>query len=314
MKRSITLLILIAILISGCSDTTQTSSRVIKFAYLPIVDSLPLFVAQSEGLFKNHGVTVELIPVQSAPERDQLFQSGQIDGVINEILNVMQFNKEGVKVQIVRHALMADETVGHFFVIASANSGITTPVDLKNVEIGISQGTIIEYTTTRLLETEGLNLSDIKYVAIPKLPDRLNLVLSGEAKAVVLPDPLASMAFAQGAINVIDDTKAPALGASVISFSKEIIDEDPIATKNFLNAYNEAIELINANPSKYKGLLAENKVVPPTIYDNFVFPIFPASTVPSQSDWDDVYTWAKSNGLLNAELQYIDSVNTSFQE
>lgn len=314
MKKILILIFLFSFLITGCSSSKSTSDRVLKFAYLPIVDSLPLFVAQSEGLFETSGVKVKLVPVQSAPERDQLFQTGQVDGVINEVLNVMQFNKDGVKVQIVRHALMADANVGHFFLIASEESGITSPSELKNVEIGISQGTIIEYTTTRLLEKEGLTADEIKYVAIPKLPDRLNLVLSGEAKAVVLPDPLASMAFAQGAVNVIDDTKSPAEGASVISLTKEIIDNDPIAVKNFLKAYNEAVNLINTDPAKYKGLLAENKVVPPNIFDNFVFPAFPENTVPSQVEWDDVFSWAKSTGLLDTELQYKDSVNTSFQE
>jgi len=314
MKKLLITIILITILIAGCTGLQPTSDRVIKFAYLPIVDSLPLFVAQSEGLFEKNRVKVELVPVQSAPERDQLFQTGQVDGVINEILNVMQFNKEGVKVQILRHALMADANVGHFFVIASADSGIKTTADLKNVEIGISQGTIIEYTTTRLLEKEGLTADEIKYVAIPKLPDRLNLVLSGEVKVVVLPDPLASMAFAQGAVNVIDDTKAPAKGASVISLTKELIDSDPTAVLRFLNAYNEAVELINADPAKYKSLLAENKVVPPTIFDNFVFPVFPADTVPSQADWDDVFSWAESTGLLDTEIEYKDSVITSSQE
>lgn len=314
MKRLLITIILMVVLVAGCTGSQPTTEKVIKFAYLPIVDSLPLFVAQSEGLFEKNGVKVELVSVQSAPERDQLFQTGQVDGVINEILNVMQFNKEGVKVQIVRYALMADASVGHFFVIASAESGIRTPSELKNVEIGISQGTIIEYTTTRLLEKEGLSADEIKYVAIPKLPDRLNLVLSGEAEAVVLPDPLASIAFAQGAVNVIDDTKSPSEGASVISLTKEIIDNNPIAVKNFLKAYNEAVILINADQAKYKVLLAENGVVPPTIIENFVFPAFPVDSVPSQTEWDDVFIWAKSTGLLDTELPYNDSINISFQE
>ena len=49
----------------------------LKIAVLPIIDTLPMYVAEAEGLFAKHGVTVEFIPVASAPERDQLLAAGQ---------------------------------------------------------------------------------------------------------------------------------------------------------------------------------------------------------------------------------------------
>lgn len=307
MKKIVILFLAAVMLLAGCA-TAPTPQRTVKFAYLPIVDSLPLFVAQKEGLFEKNNVKVELVPVTSAPERDQLFQANQVDGVINEILNAMQFNKDGVKVQVVRHALMADAKTAHFFVLASQASGITDAASLKGVEIGISNGTIIEYVTTRLLQGEGFSEGEIKYVAIPKLPDRLALLLSGEAKAVVLPDPLASIAMAKGAVNILDDTKNPAAGASVISLSKELIDSDPAAAKAFLKSIDEAIALINADPAKYKSLLAENKVVPPDLLKAFKFPTFPGATVPSLADWDDVTAWALAGGFLPQGLDYSASV------
>ena len=77
----------------------------LKIAVLPIIDTLPMYVAEAEGLFAKHGVTVELIPVASAPERDQLLAAGQADGTINETLAVMLFNKDAVQMQAVRYAL-----------------------------------------------------------------------------------------------------------------------------------------------------------------------------------------------------------------
>ena len=309
MKKLVLLFLVVAILLTGCAQTAP--KRTIRFAYLPIVDSLPLLVAKKEGLFEKNNVQVELVPVTSAPERDQLLQAGQVDGVINELLNAMQFNKDGVKIQVVRHALMADANAAHFFVLASKQSGITDVNGLKGVEIGISQATIIEYVATRLLQGAGLNTDEIKYVAIPKLPDRLALVLSGEANAVVLPDPLASIAIAKGAVNVIDDTKNPSVGASVISLTKDMIDSDPAAARAFLKAVDEAVALINADPAKYKAVLAENKVVPPDLMEAFKFPTFPGATLPSQAEWDDVVAWATESGILPTTPDFAASVNGS---
>ena len=39
-------------------------------AVLPILDTLPMYVAQQEGLFEQNGVQVEFIPVASGAERD----------------------------------------------------------------------------------------------------------------------------------------------------------------------------------------------------------------------------------------------------
>lgn len=306
MKRTLLLLMCLALLMSACGQSAAQPT--IRFAYLPIVDSLPLLVAQKEGLFEKNNVHVQLVPVNSAPERDQLMQTGQIDGVINELLNAMQFNKDGVKIQVVRYALMADAKRGHFFVLASKQSGITEVAGLKGVDIGISQATIIEYVTTRLLEGAGFAADEIRFVAIPKLPDRLALVLSGEAKAVVLPDPLASIAISKGAVNVIDDTANPVLGASVYSLSKQLIDSDPAAAKAFLKAIDEAMALINADPTKYRTILGENKVVPPDLLESFTFPAFPAAEIPSQSEWDDVAAWASANSRLATKPDYAATV------
>jgi len=42
-----------------------------------------------------------------------------------------------------------------------ASSTVTTPADLKGVPIGISQNTVIEYLTDRMLQAEGLDPADI---------------------------------------------------------------------------------------------------------------------------------------------------------
>ena len=164
----------------------------LKMAVLPIIDTLPLYVAQQQGYFEKHGLAVELVPVASAPERVQLMAAGQVDGTINETLAVMQFNKEGVQVQAVRYALRPVAGYGHFFILASGQSGITTPESLKNVEIGVSQGTVIEYVTERLLQNEGLSSDEIKTIPVPKIPDRMSLLASGELSAGTLPDPFGA--------------------------------------------------------------------------------------------------------------------------
>ncbi len=293
------------------AEAPAVETVTIKVAVLPIIDALPLYVAQNEGLFEKHGVSVELVPVASAPERVQLEASGQVDGTINEILGVMQFNKENVQMQAVRYALRPSEGYGHFFILASGQSGITTPAELKDVEIGVSQGTVIEYVTERLLQAAGLTSDEIKTIPVPKIPDRMALLASGELKAATLPDPLGALAVQSGAVVVLDDSAHPEYGFSVYSFRKEFIEANPEAVMNFLLTIDEAIAHINANPTAYTAVLSDNKIVPPPLLGAYRVPPFPAADVPTEAEWLDALDWAKSKGMLDVDVSYADSVNPS---
>jgi NitT/TauT family transport system substrate-binding protein len=299
----------LGLILSACGSPANPVA--LKIAVLPIIDTLPMYVAQQEGLFTKHGVNVEFVSVASAPERDQLLAAGQADGAVNEILADMLFNKDTIQLQAVRYALRSAEGHAHFFILASAKSGITKPDDLKNVEIGVSQGTVIEYVTDRLLKAEGLTSDEIKTIAVPKMSDRMALLASGELKAGVLPDPLASLTVGQGGVIVADDSTHPEFGFSVISFRKAVIDSNPNAVKSFLAAIEEATALLNANSGKYANVLSDQKLVPPPLIGKFQVPPFPTAAVPTEAEWNDALAWAKEKGMLNVDVSYKDSVNAT---
>ncbi len=317
---------LVTLLVAACGGKAETSEMeadtevpneaaepvTLKIAVLPIIDTLPLYVAQQQGFFANHGVSVELIPVASAPERVQLMAAGQVDGTINETLAVMQFNKDGVQVQAVRYALRPTAGYGHFFILASGQSGITTPEGLKNVEIGVSQGTVIEYVTERLLQNAGLSANEIATIPVPKIPDRMSLLASGELQAATLPDPLGALAVQSGAVIVMDDFAHPEYGFSIYSFRVSVIDAHPEAIKGFLAAIDEAVALINADPTKFTSILSDNKIVPAPLLEAYKIPPFPAAGVPTEAEWKDALSWAKDKGMLNVDVSYADSVTDAY--
>lgn len=323
-------LIVISLLLSACTtvttpaNTTQVAPQappantnpaelpVLRLALLPVIDALPIIVAQSEGLFEKHGVKVALVPVASAPERDQLIVAGQADGMINEILSAALYNKDQVQVQVVRYARAATSEIALFSILASGQSGITDVVGLKGVPVGISEGTVIAYLTDRLLQAEGLSKDEIATIAVPKIPDRLNLLGTGELKAAMLPEPATSAAQAQGAKLVIDDRAHPEYSFSVITFRKATLDAQPEAIRSFLAAVEEATGHINADAAQYGPLLVEQKVIPESLVGKFVVPTFVTAGVPTEAQWADMLAWAKEKGLLAADVSYADSVTDQF--
>jgi NitT/TauT family transport system substrate-binding protein len=309
--------LILGLLLSACTPPAPAPEAgstpvTLKIAVIPVLEVLPLYVAQNEGLFAARGIHVEFIPASSAPVRDQLIISGEADGMVNEVLTTMLNNRDQVQLQIVRYARTATSEAPLFRILASSKSGITSPEGLKGVEIGVSHGTVIEYLTDRLLQAEGLSPAEIKTVAVPGIGDRMALLASGELSAAMLPDPLASLAVLQGAQVAVDDSRHPEYSFSTITFRKAVIDEHPQAIRAFLAAMEEAVERIHANPSGWDALLTEQNLVPAPLMDSFELPKFATAGVPTQSQWNDVLAWAREKGLLTRDLPYSETVTAEY--
>ena len=307
------LLILLSasLLLAACSPTPAAAPTTIKVALLPVLDVLPMVVAQQEGLYTKHNLVVEIIPVSSAPERDQLIAAGQTDAIMNELTSVMFLNQDKIQVQAVRYARTATANQALFSIMAGKDSGITDAQGLKGQPIGISQGTVIEYLTDRLLTAEGFTAADLNFVAVPKIPDRMSLLASGELKAATLPEPFVTLARQSGAVTALDDTAHPDYSFSIITFSKAFIDANPEAVKAFLAAVEEAVELINRDPQKYATLMVDQKMVPAPLAETFKVPTYPTKGVPTEAQFLDVLEWVKAKGYLAVDLSYADNVNGS---
>jgi NitT/TauT family transport system substrate-binding protein len=196
--------------------------------------------------------------------------------------------------------------------VSSAESGITQVDELRLIPIGVSEGTVIEYTTDRILENAGLSENEIVKIAVPRIPDRLNLLASGQLEAANLPDPAASLAILNGAKLVIDDRSYPQVSHSVLSFSYAFIEEHPEAVRGFLRAVEEAVQAINRDKGAWSQLLVDNNLIPPPLLESYELPDYPLAGVPSEDQFNDALAWLQETGLVTTDLEYGQSIDDSF--
>ena len=288
------------------------NKAILRLALLPIPDVLPVYVALEKGYFKELGVTVEPLSVGSALERDQLMQAGKVDGMINEISGAANFNRDKTQVKIISVARSPIGGNPLFRILAAPGSGITTVAGLAGVPIGISKNTVIEYISTRLLTTGGLTNEEIEYKSIPVLPERLQLLLQGQIKAVTLPDPLGAAAIKAGAIEVVNDTDRRDVSASVITFSTDSLENKTDLVKKFMIAWEKAAQDLNQDPAAYEELMLKKIRVPKNIQGEFAIPPMPINALPTKVQWDDVMAWMVERKLLATPLVYEESVSSAF--
>lgn len=304
-------LLLISLMLPGQIASAATI-KPIRVALLPILDSFPFYVAQSNGYFKEFGVQVKAVPVASGIERDQLMQAGEIDGMLNEMISTANFNRNRAHVKIITLARKAYCDYPLFRVLSAPNSGIASPQDLTGASIGISRNTIIEYVSDRLLAEKNISLDKLQIKSIPVIPERFQILLQGRVKAATLPDPLAKSAMVAGANLIIDDAAYPKYSMSVLTFSNRVLFNRADAVLKFMKAWDKAADDINTSPEAYRDLLLKTIRVPKNIQTTFKIPMYPRKQVPEPAQWQDVMNWMISKGMLSEHLSYDDAVTKEF--
>lgn len=293
------------------ADTRETPIRI---GLLRIDDSFPFYVAREEGLFDKYDVDVELYDFGSARDQSTALMGGELDGVMTDPVVTALSIKGGTDLRIVAMALGADPSEGRFLVVSSPESDIKTPEDLIGKTIAISDNTMMDYLTTQYLKALGIDRDAVNFVNMPDLMLRTTTIIEGgDIDAAILPDPLAAYTVSEGANIVIDDTTFDEnFSQSVVALTKDCIDTEPEEVKAMLAAYNEAIEMINADPEHYNALALTCANVPESLSDSYPTPTFTPHAIPDENCINAINEWMVSRGLLDQAFAYTDMVDTQF--
>ena len=284
----------------------------LKIGQMATIDGLPFWVAESKDYYRLQGVDVELVSFKSAAERDAALASGQIDGTLTDIMGAVTLHDNGTPVQITSINLGATIEEGPFAIVSAPGSGITTPEQLKGVEIGIATNTIIHYVTEKLLLENGFAPEEIKTISIPQIPLRFENLMNGTIKAATLPEPLLSLAVHKGGTVVLTDAEAKRnYSQSVIVFREDAVKEKAEAIKRFFIAYNLAVIDIDRDPEAFKELLATEANLPPEIKDSWQVITFSPAQAPGRAEVEEVVEWLLDKGYIKEQVSYDQIVNTT---
>jgi len=285
-------------------------SAPLRLALLPIPDVLPAYVAAAKGFFAAEGIEVKLLPIGSAADRDQLMQAGSIDGMVNDLVSTASLNRGKIRAKIIAIARAPLAGSPMFRVLAGKDAPVKSIGDLAGVPIAISRNTVIEYVSNKMLAS--LPEKSVVYQSVPVMPERLQLLMSGQIKAAVMADPLAFSAVAAGAREIVNDLSIADYSVSTLTFAAATLEGKAAEVKAFMRAWDKACAAINDHPEQFRPLFLEKIRVPPNIAATYPIPQMPRHQAPSRRQWDDVMAWMVKVKLLDIPSRYEDSVTDAF--
>lgn len=314
MKRTtiIAMLVILLMLFSGCvNDKKQDAPKqgqlqTLNIGLMPDVDSIPFIIAQEKGYFKEEGLNVTLKSFKSAMERDSALQSGNLDGVISDML-AEAFAKSGGF-----DTVITSLTTGSYKLVVNKNESAASIQELKGKEVAISKNTIIDYVTDKIASDGGVAANEINRIVIPQIPARLEMLQNGKIAAATLPEPLATIAVKNGA-RIIKSSEQLQLNPGVLIFTAKSVNEKEKEIQAMYRAYSKAIDYLASEPvENYIDLLIDKGGFPKEVKGSLVLPQYKKPAAPQPKDVDDVLTWLQQRQLIQTKYSYTDLVDTRF--
>jgi len=307
MKRTIifTVLFIVTITVAAFPGSAPAADK-ITFGVLPVMQALPLFVAQEKGFFAEEGVDVELIPFRSGLEKDAAMAARQTQGYFGDMLTSIILGANQMPMRMVATVYNTTGDQRMFAVLAAPGTGKPSLSELARKGIAGSSNTVIEYVTTKLLENVNPG-ADLNMIETKNILARMPMLLQGQVAGAVLPEPLVTLVEGKGATVVADD-RGLGITPTTLLFTKDFIDRNTDMVRAFLRAVSRASALINQDPEMARPIMIKYARIPEPLQKSIAIPAFIPPAVPEKELVMDVYSWLDEKGILKSKLTFGEMV------
>ena len=208
------------------------------------IDSIytPMFLATTEGLWRKHGVNVEV---------RQFAQGGEgMDAMVAGSIQLAGSADSTVLARAPRTDLRAlgvfVEDVGNYVKLVTREE-IDRPQQIK--KMGIIPGSVSEYGAAKLFEAEGIDPSGVKLVTAgpPELPALLE---KGDIDGFVIWEPWPTRARDMGGKVLMESREFDLSYVLVLAAQKDWLDRNREQAKAVMDALGEATKLVESDPDR----------------------------------------------------------------
>jgi len=202
-----------------------------------------IWVAQEEGLFKKHGLDIELIHIASTSKAIQSMLAGEIHYTTADALNSIQAVGAGADV------VMVCQGINRFVFSIMARGDVKRLADLKGKKIGITRiGSSTHTAVLFAVNKAGLGANDYALLQLGEVPNILTTLLAGQIDAGALSPPTNSRAKKAGLHELVNlGVDGPEYPSTVIASTRAYVKANPDNTRRIVRALGEGLHIFKTN-------------------------------------------------------------------
>lgn len=263
---------------AGSGELTQ-----VTIGGVVTTSTVPIYIAQSEGIFEKYGLEVTMQPTQNFAAAAPSVLNGQLNFATAAAPPFIQAIDQGMPLQAVAgtSASVEDPEMEGNQVVVGRDSGITSMEDLKGKKVATNQvgsGPYVGFLATYM--RAGGSADDIEWVVMP-MNEQIAALESGTIDAAVLAEPFTAMAKLDGHTALMstfrypgEEILEPGDAYVVVLSSEEYIAANPEVAQAMRDALIEANEVAEENPDMVIDLLIQEADLDPDIAQEIVLPGF----------------------------------------
>lgn len=216
---------------------------------LPVasLESMPIYIAREKGLFKKHGVEVDVITSRGGGEAMKAYLAGEVNIVATGFPEVGLMRARGVDVEL----FFAQTSRVPFALISRKDLALKSVTDLKGKTVAVtSPGSLTSNLARYFVKQAGLDPDkDVSFVSVGGGGELLGALKSSRADAAMLFEPFVTIGLQQGIADMLVDVpaKLDAFSSSPLSTSKAFLSKSPKEAKAVFDALAEAMKTIHGD-------------------------------------------------------------------
>jgi NitT/TauT family transport system substrate-binding protein len=258
------------------------------------------WVAQQQGIYKKHGLDVELIELP--PQQTiSAFQAGELDIILSIPGTAMTAVERGFDmVAIGQNEISHATTPDTGSIQVRADSDIKSLADMKGKKVAVSglrgQKTVEVYM---LIEKAGVNLKDVTFIEMP-FPNMVDALRHKQVDAVAVVDPYTTQLVSSGLGKVLSWDYVEAIPEQPLGAwwaKSTFIKKSPDLVKKFTEASKDSIDWINSDPARARQKVAEFTGLDPALVKDM--PLILWDHKIKADRWQAVIDLMRERGQLN---------------
>src|ERR687895_951430 len=234
MKTRSTLLLTLFFFLSAMAALPASAQSPVRINWTAVTGAQSgMFMAQQEGLFKKHGLEVELIHIPSSSRGIQAILAGEIAFSFMDGANAAQANLKGANL-----ALVAGATNRQVFSLM-AKPEFKRISDLRGKKIGITRiGSSTHTSALFALGSAGLRTNDYQLLPLVEVPNIYTALAAGQIDAGVMSPPTNARAKRSGFLELMNVAKeGPEFVSVAVGTSRSYLKANEDIVRRVVRAY-----------------------------------------------------------------------------
>lgn len=294
---------------SGGGETSAASgdggAATVKMGVVPAATFAPVFVGLEQGIFRRHGIDLQIEVGGLAPTVFPRILKNQLQLGANTWGTLVTAREQRLPLTGIAPVDRGGQTAEDDYQgIIAKPGGVRSLEELDGKTVAVP--TLKSFTDSQVrsvLKEAGVDVDSVRFIAIP-FPDVPAALKAGRVDAAGVVEPFFSAAKADGGTPLASLSRGQLMGSIVAS--EKWVEDDPETVRRFQEAWAETLRYATDNPDAVRAALTRGLRIPEAVASRMTLPIWVDAI--DEADVQEISDMMLDVGAISGEISAADMI------